>query len=232
MTPTRTLATSILTALFTGLLTALLTALTLPTLLTAPAAAAPPSSTPTPAPAPALSIAVDNGKTSTIKGDRASYTITVHNVGTAAVQAVRITQTLPTELRFISAGEQGKTSPGIITWTVNLAAGAATTLHTTALVQATPGDLLRLATVACASTRGQNRPLVCATHSDILPAGAAAAAAATAATHASAITPARHKHNWTLQAGIGIAAALVLAALATLLTARRRKSHHGATDQT
>ena len=79
----------------------------------------------------------------------------------------------------------------------------------------TPEDLLRLATVACASIEGGDKPIVCATHSDQLPAGAAAEAAAHEA--ANPVT----SRLW--YAGVGaVLAALLLTALLVLRRIRPR----------
>ncbi|GAA3136217.1 hypothetical protein [Streptosporangium carneum] len=128
-------------------------------------------------PVPKLSIAVDNGRTTAKEGDRLTYTITVDNVGTTDVDDLRLVQTMPAGLKFVSADGHGTAKEGQVAWTVDLPAGKNATFHTKAQVLATPQDLLRLATVACASTESGGRPIVCAAHSDQLPAGAAAEAA-------------------------------------------------------
>lgn len=77
-------------------------------------------------------------------------------------------------------------------------------------------ELLRMATVACASTSAGDPPIVCASHSDQLPAGASAAAAAAESTapESDGLGP------WYLALGVG----LLLAALAVVLVTRRRRS--------
>jgi hypothetical protein len=96
---------------------------------------------------------------------------------------------------------------------VNLKATAKEVLHSTMSVYDTPPDLLRLASVACASTADGARPVVCATHSDQLPAGAAVAAART--------TTASGAHaGWWLFIG-GLVMLSVAALMALVL--RRRK---------
>jgi uncharacterized repeat protein (TIGR01451 family) len=198
-----------------GFVGVLLGSLLLPGLVAAAASASAPA-----AAAPQLSIAIDNGKKSVVQGDRSSYTITVHNIGTGPVKALRITQTIPAGLKLIAAQDHGKSSAGQVTWTVDLAAGASKALHTTALVQATPAELLQLATVACATASKQTRPLVCATHSDQLPAGKAAAAAAVpeaASAHSA-------KSHWpAILESVGATA--VIAALGTMLVLRRKGAH-------
>ncbi|MEV8638149.1 hypothetical protein AB0395_41500 [Streptosporangium sp. NPDC051023] len=126
---------------------------------------------------PKLSIGIDNGRTTTKEGDRLTYTVTVHNIGTTDARKLRLVQTMPSGLRFVSADGHGTSKEGEVAWNVDLPAGKDATFHTTAQVLATPEDLLRLATIACASAAGGDRPIVCATHSDQLPAGAAAEAA-------------------------------------------------------
>ncbi|MGV9775709.1 hypothetical protein [Streptosporangium sp. NPDC003464] len=166
--------------------------------------------------APTLSISVDNGRTSARQGDRLSYTVTVRNTGTTDADDLRLTQSLPAGLKLLSADRHGEAEPGRVVWTVDLKAGKDTAFHTTAEVQATPDDLLRLATVACASTEAADRPIVCATHSDELPAGAAAAAAAA---HGAAVPAALRP--WYLLAAAGTLI-LVAFGLRTGLLARLR----------
>ncbi|MER5419195.1 hypothetical protein [Streptosporangium roseum] len=159
-------------------------------------------------PAPTLSIGVDNGRTSAKEGDRLSYTVTVRNIGTTDASDLRLTQSLPTGLKLVSADRDGKAKAGHVTWTVDLKAGRNATFHTTAEVQATPDDLLRLATVACASAEADDKPIVCATHSDQLPAGAAAAGAAAADAARPVATPAPAR-PWYVLAGAGLLVLMV-----------------------
>lgn len=129
-------------------------------------------------PAPSLSVAIDNGHTSTTVGDVLVYTITLRNLGTSAADRLFLRQSLPTGLQLRSSAPVGKVETGAVGWTVSLRAGATATLRSTAVVTATAPDTLRLATVACASSSPTAAPIVCASHSDQLPAGAAQAAAA------------------------------------------------------
>ena len=127
--------------------------------------------------APQLSIAIDNGKTTATTGDKLDYVITVQNLGVTDLDALRINQSLPTGMEFGTADSDGTAEAGFVTWTVDLKATTAATFHITMTVTATPAELLRLATVACASIAADSPPIVCASHSDQLPAGAAAEAA-------------------------------------------------------
>ena len=101
---------------------------------------------------PRLSISVDNGRTATQEGDRLTYTVTVRNIGTAGARNLHLTQSLPPGLKFVSADGRGEVRHGQIVWSADVGAGKDVTFHTTAKVQDTPDQLLRLATVACAST--------------------------------------------------------------------------------
>ncbi|WP_433372611.1 hypothetical protein [Streptosporangium sp. CA-115845] len=163
--------------------------------------------------APRLSISIDNGQTTAEAGDRFTYTVTVNNVGTDRARELRITQSLPTGLHFVSADGQGRAEEGQVRWTADVPAGKKAVFHTTAEVRDTPEDLLRLATVACASVKTDDKPLVCATHSDRLPAGAAAEAAAHEA--ANPVT----SRLWYAGAGAG----LLALALTVLLAFRRTR---------
>jgi uncharacterized repeat protein (TIGR01451 family) len=164
-------------------------------------------------PAPQLSIAVDNGKTSTTTGDTLDYAITIRNLGTADVAGLKVTQTMPAGLTFKTADAAGTEKTGGIGWTVDVATAGEAVLHSTMAVTDTPPELLRLATVACASMSADGPPIVCASHSDQLPAGASAvAAAAAAAAPPSSLLP------WYVAGGI----AVVLIAVLIVVVLRRR----------
>jgi cell wall-associated NlpC family hydrolase len=173
-----------------------------------------------PTEAPQLSIAVDNGHTSTAAGDSLDTAITVRNLGTAEVAGLRVTQTMPPGLTFESADAAGAAGPDGVSWTVDLAPTSETVVRSTMTVSDTPPDLLRLATVACAATSGDGPPIVCASDSDQLPAGAAAEAALAADGSAAAADAASAVQlRWYLAGG----AVLVVAAVAVLLLIRRRR---------
>lgn len=163
---------------------------------------------------PRLSISVDNGRTAAQEGDRLTYTVTVRNLGTAGARNLHLTQSLPPGLKFVSTDGHGAARHGQIVWSANVGVGKDVTFHTTAKVQDTPDDLLRLATVACASTGADSKPIVCATHSDQLPAGAAAAEAAR-----QAVNPATGTLRYVLL-GLGL---LVVAVAGTLVALRARR---------
>jgi len=174
---------------------------------------APPAGAAEPA-APQLSISIDNGRTSAEVGDQLSYSITVENLGPDAVKRLLITQTMPPGLTADSADTDGVVKPEQVTWRVNLKAADTKTLVAKATVSKTSKQTLRLAAVVCASTGAEAPPIVCASHSDQLAAGAAAEAAAKAA--------AKPDDDGMPWAWLTAGTAAVL--LAGLLIARRRLS--------
>ena len=63
-------------------------------------------------------------------GSNLDYTITVRNMGGAAATGVTVTDAIPTNTSFVSAGEGGTLSAGKVRWTgLSIAAGASVTLH-------------------------------------------------------------------------------------------------------
>ncbi|GLZ42377.1 hypothetical protein [Actinokineospora sp. NBRC 105648] len=180
----------------------------------APTATNPTVTNPTvanPAAAAQLRIAIDNGRTSATVGDTLVYAVTVHNLGTTDLTALRVTQSAPTGLTFGSADSAGAAEAGGVAWDIDLKAGAEAVLHSTMTVAGTPPELLRLATVACAARSADDPPIVCAAHSDQLPAGAAAAVGA-------APPAANHLVGWYGAGG----AVLLGCVLAAVLLVRRR----------
>ncbi len=165
---------------------------------------------------PQLSIAVDNQQDATAPGASMVYTVTITNLGQKAVKNLLVSQTVPAGAVLRRVDGQGKVKAGNVQWKLDLPAAKAATFHTTMTVaKATPDELLRLATVACATTSAKAAALVCASDSDQLPAGAKAEAA-----QRSAADPATTRLRWWYAVG---SAALVGAALvAVLLTLRIR----------
>ncbi|MFJ6197287.1 hypothetical protein [Micromonospora sp. NPDC092111] len=159
---------------------------------------------------PLLSIGVDNGRTEVTVGDQLTYQTKIRNVGATDAKQLEISQSLPVGLRLVTAKDHGKATDGSVTWRIDLKAGQESTLTTVAEVTETPDELLRLATVACATAKGGEKPLVCATHSDLLPAGAAAARVA---------QPTTNRIWYGLAGGI---AALVALGLVAAFRIRRR----------
>ncbi|MBF9131693.1 DUF11 domain-containing protein [Plantactinospora sp. S1510] len=168
-----------------------------------------PSATPDPK-QPLLSIAVDNGRTAVAAGDELTYKVRVRNLGTTETRALQISQSLPAGLTLVSADRDGTARAGSVTWSVNLKAGKESTLTTVARVGQTSDEVLRLATVACATVKGGAKPLVCATHSDLLPAGAA-------------VTRVDRSGSGRIRYGIAAGAVAVVGGLAAIVTIARRR---------
>lgn len=164
---------------------------------------------------PQLRISVDNGRTSAVVGDSLNYTVTIANLGSTDASGLQITQSVPNGLTFKSADAGGKVASGNVHWAIDLKATKTAVIHTTMTVSTTPTDLLRLATVACASKSVKDPPIVCASHSDQLPAGKAAALAQA--------SPPTSTNFWWWYAGGGIVLILLVGAVIVLL-GRRRKS--------
>ncbi|WP_326556719.1 hypothetical protein [Micromonospora sp. NBC_01796] len=160
---------------------------------------------------PLLSIAIDNGRTSAAAGDELTYKITIRNLGTTEAKGLEISQSLPAGLTFAAADNGGTADADRVVWPTDLKTGQEATFTTVARLGQTPDELLRLATVACATADGAEKPLVCATHSDLLPAGAVATR-----TEEKAVTP------W-MRYGAAAAALAVLALVTTVLLRRRRR---------
>lgn len=178
-----------------------------------PVVAAP---TPTPTPSgPQLSIAVDNGLDRAAAGDELSYVITLTNVGTKDVSDLLVTQSLPAGTSLVSADAKGDEKSGLVQWKVDLKATKKATLKTSIKLADTPAEVLRLASVACAKVSAKAAPVVCASDSDILPAGEAAAEAQAALTTNDRAVP---RTVWFTAGG-----AVLAAGLATLLVLRSRR---------
>lgn len=159
---------------------------------------------------PQVNIAITDGRISAAQGDQLTYTIKVQNLGTTSTRNLRILQTLPPGLALVSADHGGSASAGHVSWIVNLNPGEESTVATIGHVGRTPADLLRLASVVCATAKGDRKPLVCATHSDLLPAAAAT----------------RLRLSTSHGAWYGVAAgAVVLAGLAGFIGMRRWKQN-------
>lgn len=115
---------------------------------------------------PQLSITVDNGRTPAEPGEVLNYVLTLTNLGSDDVKGLWVTQSVPSGLTLVKADSGGRVKSGNVGWKVDLKAAAAATFHVTMKVSATPKDVLRLATVACAAVPAKASPIVCASHSD------------------------------------------------------------------
>lgn len=124
---------------------------------------------------PQLSIAVDDGRGSAGPSDTLDYTTRVTNLGTRTVEDLIITQTVPDGAALESTDPEATEKARTVSWSVDVEPGRTATVRTTvAVAKSLPDGLLRFATVACARTSARSAPLVCASDSDQLPAGAAA----------------------------------------------------------
>ena len=173
-------------------------------------------------PGPQLSISVDDGHPSAALHAKLAYTVTVINLGTTDAAGLHITQTVPNAAGFGSAAPAATAHAGLVTWTLDLKATKKAVFHTTMTVSSTPSNLLRLATVACASLSPQGAPIVCASDSDQLPAGLAAVQSAAA--HPIVVVgsaPPAHGAMWWYVGG-GAVLIVVLGSLIIWLTRHRR----------
>ncbi|MCS5719731.1 DUF11 domain-containing protein [Herbiconiux sp. CPCC 205763] len=178
----------------------------------APAFGVPRDPAPTP---PQLSISLSDDVDAAASGDELVYTVVVENLGTADAFDLTLTQTVPEGLTFSTADNGGTLSASTVSWTIEVKAAETATLRTTMTVGETPVELLRLATVACALVSPTDPPIVCASDSDILPAGVAAEEAAAAPQQTGGdLAP------WLIGASIGVVV-VVAAALAFILRRRR-----------
>jgi uncharacterized repeat protein (TIGR01451 family) len=119
-----------------------------------------------------LSISISDGRRAVRPGDRLTYVVRVSNGGSQDEPHLKVTQTLPDGLRFISASGRGRQLAGQVSWQAALPAGSTDTFTVEGIVTPTPPRLLRLATVACAEAAGGRRIMICAAHLDRLPAAA------------------------------------------------------------
>ncbi|QIM17826.1 DUF11 domain-containing protein [Leucobacter coleopterorum] len=102
---------------------------------------------------PAIQIVKDDGKETVVPGEALTYTMTVTNSGKVAAEDITVSDVLPAELEFVSAGQGGTydSANRELSWTISsLAAGASTTVTVTVNVadSVVPGtDLKNIATV-------------------------------------------------------------------------------------
>jgi uncharacterized repeat protein (TIGR01451 family) len=122
---------------------------------------------------PGLSISVTDGRAAVKPGEQLTYLVSVKDIGTRSAPHLKITQTLPVGLKFLSASSHGVAANGQVAWLTGIPAGGAANFSVVTQVTRTPAQLLRLAAVACAAPQGSARPIVCAAHLDRLPAAAA-----------------------------------------------------------
>ena len=160
---------------------------------------------------PGLRISITDGRTTAQAGDRLTYTVLVQNSGARKTPPLKITQTLPPGLRFVSASGHGVAKAGSVTWHADLAAAGKDTFSLQAEVTQSAARQSRLAAVACAALAGSRTPIICAAHLDRLPGTLAAAPGRRAATPAASTLPGY---------AVGVLAVLAAAVIA-IVTGRR-----------
>jgi uncharacterized repeat protein (TIGR01451 family) len=183
---------------------------------------------------PQLTIAIDDGRDSAAAGDQVTYAVTVTNLGSTPVEGLSVSQRLPAGGTFSSADHDGQLRGDAVVWTVDVPASGEFTASSVMTVGETAPDELRLAGVVCAALAADQPPLVCASDTDELPAGARAAAASTAASAASTAPAGGGSAQdgprwWWFAAGAGVLVVVVGAVLLVVLRRRRRKgaAHRG-----
>ena len=115
----------------------------------------------------ALRVGIDDGRTAVRAGDRITYVTKISNTGPVATPALLLSQTLPPGLTLVSSSPPGVLSHGRVLWNETLPAGRTDRFEVTADVGILSG-VTRLAAVACASTKADRRPILCASHIDRL----------------------------------------------------------------
>lgn len=205
----RTGVPAVLAALVLGALTSALPS-------TAQAAPAPPQ----------LSIAVDDGRASAAASDRLTYVMTVTNLGTRPLKDLSISQTIPDGAVLESTEPRSTNKAPDLRWSVDVEPGRTATMTTTVTVAETlPDGILRLATVGCARVSAKAPPLVCASDSDQLPAGALADEQRRGLPQ-----PATGEQGWWPLPGAPVLGGLLLvvvpATTLLLLRRRRRRDQH------
>jgi uncharacterized repeat protein (TIGR01451 family) len=175
-----------------------------------PAAAAATAKAAKAARTPGLTISVSDGHVAARAGDQLTYLVSVRNSGAVAVPRLKVTQTLSSGLKFLSASDHGVATSGQVSWSASLPVGGKRTFRVATRVTRTPTTLLRLAAIACVALPGSSRPIVCAAHLDRLPAAAA--------------KPASHSGHsvWSVLTYTAAGLAVLALGLGTTVVARRR----------
>jgi uncharacterized repeat protein (TIGR01451 family) len=170
---------------------------------------------------PGLRISIGDGRTAVQAGDRITYTVLVQNSGARRSPPLRITQTLPPGLRFVSASRHGAAEAGSVIWHADLPAGGKDTFSLQAQVTRSAAQQSRLAAVACAALAGSRTPIVCAAHLDRLPGVPAAASGRRAATATASTLP---SYAIGVLAVLAAAVLVIFAGLRVRVRARRRRA--------
>src|ERR1700722_4676408 len=97
---------------------------------------------------PGLTISISDGHAAARAGEKLTYTVSVRNSGTVAVRRLKVTQTLATGMKFLSASDHGVAAGGHVSWTASLPVGGKRTFADVTRVTKTPPTLLSLAAIA------------------------------------------------------------------------------------
>ncbi len=116
----------------------------------------------------ALRIGISDGHTGVRAGDRLTYVTEVSNTGNTRTPDLLLTQTLTPGLKLVSSSPRGRFSGGRVMWNKALPMGGKGRFSVTVDVGRPAAHQQRLAAVACASTTTDKRPIVCASHLDLL----------------------------------------------------------------
>jgi uncharacterized repeat protein (TIGR01451 family) len=170
---------------------------------------------------PGLRISIGDGRTTVQAGDQLTYTVLVQNSGARRSPPLKITQTLPPGLRFVSASGRGVAKAGSVTWHADLPAGGKDTFSLQAQVTRLAARQSRLAAVACTTLAGSRTPIVCAAHLDRLPGVPGAASGRRATTAAASTLP---NYAVGVLAVLGAAVLVILAGLRVRVRIRRRRA--------
>lgn len=93
------------------------------------------------APVPALVISKADAGVPVGPGSNVTYTITVRNIGNAAATGVNVTDPIPGNTTFVSAGDGGTRGPGGATWSGrSIPAGGSISLHLTVQINSSAGS--------------------------------------------------------------------------------------------
>ncbi|MES1241964.1 MAG: CARDB domain-containing protein [Acidobacteriota bacterium] len=109
---------------------------------------------------PDLTLAKDDGRATAVPGQTVTYTLTVTNVGPRNASGVRLTDILPPQTTFVSAGDGGAQAGGTVTWPAfDLPAGAvATRTLTVRLARTLPAGTTAITNQASVTDDGSVGP--------------------------------------------------------------------------
>ncbi|MCP3964367.1 MAG: tandem-95 repeat protein, partial [bacterium] len=109
---------------------------------------------------PDLSLMKDDGRDGVVPGLELTYTLTVTNVGTRDATGVTLSDTLPAEVTFVSAGDGGAESGGVVTWpAISLASGAGVERTLTVRVSSSlPPSVTEITNTATVADDGSGGP--------------------------------------------------------------------------